>query len=118
MQIYTSFNRSGQVEELTEEKMLNTQAHKRRLALNGGKPITYVMNMSQLSQIYASAVNTDYATVKPKYISIAETGAKHYGLNMFINRVDNKAFNDNGSSIAPQYIRINTTYYMAFKGVE
>ncbi|AXH74207.1 MAG: capsid protein [Cressdnaviricota sp.] len=118
LQIMTTKNSSGKTEVLTNEKMLDTQAMKKRLALNGGKPITFYMPVTQLSQMYASAINTDYATTKPKYVSTAENTIQHYGLNMVLSRLDGEAFNYQGSSISAQSIRVTTTYYMSFKGVE
>jgi len=118
LQIMTSKNTSGKTEVITEAKMLDTQAMKKRLALNGGKPISFYMKVNQLSELYASLTNTDYGVTKPKYVSTAENTVQHYGLNMFINRLDGEAFNYQGSTISPQKIRVTTTYYMSFKGVE
>ncbi len=118
MQLYTRQNRSGRVEEaITEQDMLNTQASRKRLALNGGRPIKYYMKVNQLAETFASAANTDYTIQRPRYVSTGETGCEHYGLDMFINRVDGEALGTNLSS-SPQVMRCTLTYYMSFKGVE
>lgn len=115
LQLYTRQNRSGRLEEaITEQHMLNTQACKKRLALNGGRPLKYFMKVNQLAETYASATNTDYSVQKPRYVSTGETGAEHYGLDMFINRVDGEAL----ATSSPQAMRCTLTYYMSFKGVE
>ncbi len=121
LQIYTRANRSGRSEELiTEQNMLNTQASKKRLCLNNGRPIKYYMKLNQLNQTFANTggvPNTDYTTQRPQYVSTQEVGCEHYGLDMFINRVDGEALGSNLAS-APQVMRCTITYYMSFKGVE
>ncbi len=118
MQLYTRQNRSGRTEEaITEQDMLNTQASRKRLALNGGRPLKYFMKVNQLAETYASATNTDYCVQKPRYVSTGETGCEHYGLDMFINRVDGQPLGTNLASAA-QVMRCTLTYYMSFKGVE
>jgi len=121
MQLYTRANRSGRSEEIiTEQSMLNTQASKKRLCLNNGRPIKYYMKLNQLSETFANVgglPNTDYTVQKPRYVSTGETGCEHYGLDMFINRVDNETLGSNLAS-APQVMRCTITYYMSFKGVE
>lgn len=115
LQLYTRQNRSGRSEEaITEQDMLNTQACRKRLCLNGGSPIKYFMKVNQLAETYASATNTDYTVQKPRYVSTGETGAEHYGLDMFINRVDGETL----ATSSPQAMRCTLTYYMSFKGVE
>ena len=119
LQIYTIPNRSGASRDvlhpLTEKICLDTQACKKRLALNGGKPIKIYMKTNQLSQMYASAINTDYAVSKPRYISTGETSTEHYGLEMYINRVDGETLSSNIAN--EQKVRITATYYIACKGV-
>ncbi len=119
LQIYTAQNRSGRTdEELTEAEFMNIQASKKRLCLNGGKPLNFYMRTNQLTETYASAVNTDYAVTRPRYVSTGETGCEHYGLNMFINRVDGQAFGTGGAAPNTQRMRCTLTYYLSFKGVE
>lgn len=119
LQIYTAGNRSGRTdEEIDEPMMLNIQASKKRLCLNGGKPLNFYMRTNQLSETYASATNTDYVVARPRYVSTGETGCEHYGLNMFINRVDGQAFGTGGSAGNTQRMRCTLTYYLSFKGVE
>jgi len=119
LQIYTSPNRSGRTdEELTEAHYMNLQASKKRLALNGGTPLNYYMKTNQLTETYSSITNTDYAVSRPRYISTGESSCEHYGLNMFINRVDGQALGTGGSAPNTQRMRCTLTYYLSFKGVE
>lgn len=101
---------------LTESTVLGTQAHTRRIALNGGKKLGYYMRVNQLSERYDHPLvgGTDYAVVSPKFISTTETGTKHYGLEMYINRVDGLPFAPDPA----QSVRITATYYTTFRGVE
>ncbi len=122
LQLYTRQNRTGRSEEaITEQDMLNTQASTKRLALNGGRSIKYYMRVNQLAENYASTTGgipqTDYVTQRPRYVSTGETGCEHYGLDMFVNRVDGQALGTNLST-SPQKMRCTLTYYMSFKGVE
>ncbi len=121
LQVYTTPNRSGRkrtvLTPLTEAVLMNTQAKKKRLALNGGRPLKYYMKPTQLNQIYASATNTDYGVQRAQYISTGEPTAEHYGLEMYINRVDGEALSS-GLTGTGQTMRQTTTFYLAFKGVE
>ncbi len=120
LQVYTTPNRSGRsrtaANPLTEQELMHTQAKKKRLALNGGKPLVYYMRVNQLGMIYVSATDTDYGVQRPQYISTGETGAVHYGLEMYINRVDGNTLSSGITT--NQFMRCTTTYYLAFKGVE
>lgn len=121
LQVYTTPNRNGRVRTflsnpLTEAELLNTQAKRKRLALNGGKPLSFYMKVNQLGMVYVSQTDTDYAVQRPQYISTGETQAAHYGYEMYINRVDGQALAVNMSG--QQSMRVTTTYFMSFKGVE
>lgn len=120
LQVYTTPNRNGRsrnaANPLTEAVLLQTQAKKKRLALNGGRPLKYFMKLKQLGMIYTSPTDTDYGTQWPQYVSTSETNAAHYGLEMYINRVDGKPLST--EITGNQSVRITTTYYLSFKGVE
>ena len=120
LQLYTIPNRVGKsrgaLSPLTEAIILNTQASKKRLALNGGKPLKYYMKLNQLGEIYNTTVNTDYVVSRARYVSTEEVNTKHYGMEMYLNRVDGTTLS---SSIAnEQVMRETITYYIACKGVE
>ncbi len=122
LQVYTTPNRSGRYRDvssnpLTETELMHTQAKTKRLALNGGHPLKYYMRVNQLGMIYVSPTDTDYSVQRPQFLSTGETGAEHYGLEMYVNRVDNLPLSSNlhGSG---QTLRQTVTYYLAFKGVE
>lgn len=120
LQVFTTPNRSGRARTasnpLTEKELMNTQAKRKRLALNGGRPLKFYMRVNQLGMVYVSTTDTDYAVQRPQYISTGETGCVHYGLEMYINRVDGQALSSQQTT--NQYMRCTTTYYLAFKGVE
>lgn len=68
---------------------------KRTFMMPTVKPTRFKMPLKQLSATYASTLNTDYATVKPRYINTTEDTTQHYGINVAISRVDGTAFNSN-----------------------
>ncbi|AXH78951.1 MAG: capsid protein [Circular genetic element sp.] len=120
LQLYTIPNRVGKargaLSPLTEAIVLNTQASKKRLALNGGRPLKYYMKLNQLGEIFNTSINTDYVVTRPRYISTDEVNTKHYGMEMYLNRVDGVTLS---SDIAnEQVMRETITYYIACKGVE
>lgn len=119
LQIYTIPNRIGHartvLDPLTEKVCLDTQACKKRLALNGGRPLKMYMRTNQLNQVFASTLNTDYTKQRPRYISTGETGTQHYGLEMYINRVDGQPLSTGMAN--NQSVRVTATYYIACKGV-
>lgn len=109
--VYTMPNRVGSVETLTEDAFLQTQAHKKDLALTGmGKPVVCYTKLAQLSSMFASGINTDYAKVEPRFISTQESNTPHYGLDIRIERVDGKEFS-NGSATYPYVKIIHTVYF-------
>ncbi len=122
LQVYTTPNRSGRYRDpstnpLTEAELMHTQSKLKRLCLNGGRPISYYMRLNQLGMIYVSPTDTDYATQPAQYVSTGETGAEHYGLEMYINRVDGQPLSTHLNG-AGQTMRQTVTFYLAFKGVE
>lgn len=120
LQVFTIPNRIGKARSvlapLTEQIVLDTQSHKKRLALNGGRPLKFYFKLNQLGMVFHNSTNTDYTLSKAKFISTQETGTEHYGLEMYINRVDGNALSTGMANT--QSVRINTTYYLACKGVE
>lgn len=63
------------------------------------KPTTIKMPLRQLSNTYAGSLNTDYATIKPRYISTGETTTPHYGMNVHIRKMDGTAFGSNSARL-------------------
>lgn len=105
----------GQAVTLDKATVLNTQSAKKRICLNGGKPISVFKKVKQLTMVDSGSI-TDYAFSRPKWISTLETGCRHYGLNCLIERVDGTAF----ASLQTDYqsVRVITTYYIACKQVQ
>lgn len=87
----------------TKDQLLEIQ-RKRTFMMPTSKPTRFKMPLKQLSTMYASTLNSDYATVKPRYINTTEDTTQHYGINVAISRVDGTAFNSN----APNCLVRNT----------
>lgn len=66
------------------------------------RPTQLKMFLKQLSANYGGALNTDYTTMKPRYVSTLETGMPHYGLNVHIKKVDGSAFASNSARLLIQ----------------
>ena len=120
LQVYTIPNRIGKsrgaLSPLTEQIVLDTQSHRKRLALNGGRPLKFYFKLNQLGMVFHNSANTDYTLSRSKFVSTEETGCENYGFEMYINRVDGQALSTGMANT--QSVRINTTYYIACKGVE
>lgn len=112
-------NRDGEDSSTTglEATYLNSQTAKKKLCLNStGRPIDIYMPLRQQSMVYGGATNTDYATVKPKWISTNESTTPHFGYKMMLQRVDGQAFS--GLTTNTQYVKIVNTLYFKCKKVE
>ena len=103
---------------LSEKFFLDRPRSKRKLLVGGGaKPAFDIYQpMRQLSLLYNTITNSDYGTVKPKWISTGEPDTQHYGFNLRIGRVDGQDFTT-GSQLPYPTIRLVTTWYMEFRGV-
>ena len=100
-----------------EATYLNSQTAKKRLCLKTtGKPIDIYMPLRQQSMIYGGVGNTDYATVRPKWISTTEPATPHFGYKMMLQRVDGQAFTSGISN--SQYCKIIQTLYFKCRKVE
>ena len=115
MLAYAAPNRTGQIAHGNDEvHFLECQASTRRCCYVGSaKPLKYYMKVNQLSERYNSAVNTDYAVVKPRYVSTNEPDSAHYGLDCHIRLV-------NGTAMGSNVTQLKTllTYYIACRGVQ
>lgn len=117
--LHIDTNRDGEDSSTSglEQSYLNSQTAKKILCLNSnGKPVDIYMPLRQASVMYGGVANTDYATVKPRWISCSSPLTPHYGFKTMIQRVDGQAF----SSITTntQYVKIQTTLYFKCKKVE
>lgn len=103
---------------LSEQFFLDRPRSKRKLLLNnrGAPAFDIYQPMRQLSLTYASAVNTDYGTMKPRWIGVDEDTTVHYGFNLRIARVDNQPFTS-GISVPYPSMKLVYTWYMEFRGV-
>ncbi len=105
----------GEVGTTDTEYMLETQSSKRRTALNGGRSIKLYTPLKQLNMVYQSLTNTDYTVQRPRWISTTEPDTPHYGLAMCFQKADKTVFASTSTNY--QSVRIETTYYIACKGV-
>lgn len=117
--LHIDTNRDGEDSSTSglEATYLNSQTAKKKLCLNTlGKPIDIYMGLRQQSMLYGGSSNTDYATVKPRWIATTEPTTPHFGYKTMLQRVDGQAF----SSITTntQYVKIITTLYFQCKKVE
>lgn len=114
--VYTMPNRTGRSNAPTEIEFLNTQAHKCRTALNGGRPLKTYMRVNQLDTVYNGAVQSDYTLVRPHLLGTNESTTPHYGLTIMFKRADGQAFTSEFSN--KQFVNIQWTYYLEFRGVK
>lgn len=106
---YTMPNLTGQINTLNEQDFLdNASTRKRTLVRASGRPLTMYSRLRQLSEIHGTSMNTDYATIRPRWISTAEPSAVHTGQSIRIQYVNNDTLNND-------YITIYYTYYIACK---
>lgn len=117
--LHIDSNRDGEDSSTSglEATYLNSQTAKKRLCLNNrGKPLDLYMPLRQQSMIYGGASNTDYATVKPRWIATTEPTTPHFGYKTMLQRVDGQAFGSIQTN--KQYVKIVTTLYFKCKKVE
>lgn len=82
----------------SDDDLLQIQ-RKRQWMFPLNRPTQIKMYLKQLSMNYGGAVNTDYTTMKPRYVSTIETGMPHYGINVHIKRIDGAAFASNSARL-------------------
>ncbi len=96
---------------------LNSQTAKKRIAITTDrKPIDMLMNMKLANEVYRSGANTDYTLMSPQWLHTSEPGTPHYGMNMFIGRVDGQELSHGFANT--QYVRFIYTYYIQCKKVQ
>lgn len=76
------------------------------------RSFTRNMRLSQLSNTYGGTNNTDYAKVRPKYMSTAEPHTPHYGLSFCFRRPDGAPM----TNMSPRLL-INATVKLTAKQV-
>ena len=110
--VYMAPNRTGSTENLTEQWFLNNQTSRKKLGIvASGRPVTMYMPLRQLSERYASTTNTDYATMRPSWVSTSETTTAHFGNVLRMQYV-------NGEDMRPTVVKVIWTYYIACKQVQ
>lgn len=103
---------------LTEDWFVERPRSKKRLLVNAvGKPsFDMFIPATQLGMVYASATNTDYIQIRPKFISTNELNTPHYLLNLRIQRIDGNNWTHNTANQYPT-IKMFTTVYFQMKGI-
>lgn len=117
--LHLDTNRDGEDSSTSglEQTYLNSQTAKKRLCLrNDGRPVDIYMPLRQQSMIYGGTANTDYATVRPRWISTNEPLTPHFGFKTMLQRVDGQPFA--GITTNTQYVKITTTIYFQCKKVQ
>lgn len=110
--VQTNTNPQGVSETLDQDYFLQAQNAKRQLLLtNNAQPINLYMKLKQLSLRYRSVTDSDYATVKPGFVSTGEPSIVHYGSNIRFSTINASGFNN----IA---LRMETTYYIQFRQIK
>lgn len=100
-----------------EKTYLTSQTAKKKLCLSTtGKPVDIYMSLRQQSEMYGSPGNTDYTTIRPRWVSTSEPTTAHYGLKMMLQRVDGQPFTSGITN--SQYVKIIQTVYLQCKKVE
>lgn len=111
MIIYWNKNSVGRGDQtLDEQHFLDSQAGRKRVAIVGsGRPISFYMPLKQLSERHGGSLGaTDYAAVRPKFISTGEPTCLHYGYNMRLQLINNLA-------ISRTAVKCIYTYYVTCK---
>lgn len=106
-----------QASELTEQWFLDKPRSRRKLLLsNTGRPCFDIyMPVSQLSQVYNTALNTDYGMIRPRFISTNETTTPHYAFSVSLKRVDGQVFSLN--TLNYPTLKIIETVYFQMRGI-
>ena len=107
--IYMAPNKTGQQLTLTEQYFLNNQATRVKPAIvASARPVNMYNRLMQLGERFGSVTNTDYAVMKPRWISTAEAGTLHTGQDIRIQYV-------NGQQLNNTSCKVIYTYYVACK---
>jgi hypothetical protein len=94
MIVYWNKNNLGRADQtLDEQYFLDNQAgRKRQCIVATGKPISFYMPLKQLSERHGGTAGaTDYAAVRPKFVSTGEPTCLHYGYNMRLQLINDLA---------------------------
>lgn len=109
-------NPTGQAGVIGPDAMLKIQSHKKRLCMNGGRPISVYRRLKQLTETHGGTGNTDYRVSNPKFVSTNEPHTLHYGQSICLERADQQLFANNATNY--QSVRMIYTYYIVCKQVE
>lgn len=117
--MYMNPNPVGQnnASSLTENFFMQSQVCKKRLCLNSvGRPVNFYKRLNQLSAVFSNELGvTDYAKIRPKFVSTAETQTQHYGFDTRIQRVDGNGFSTGGDEYPT--VKIVTKVYLQCRQV-
>lgn len=92
----------------------NEVQNQKIMYLNGSKPLFMRIWLNQASEIYSSAVNTDYGAQRPEFISTTEVDTPHYGSAIRIEMIDGtQPLSGNGISL-----RFDFNVHIQLKGIK
>lgn len=112
--VYWDVNVTGQAYTLNEQVFLDSQTSRHMVVKPPSKGINMYCKLKQLSNTF-KLTDDDYAIVKPRWISTEEPNTPHYGIQMRIQRVDDRPM---GTDIDHfQYMKIFHTIYFQTKKV-
>eukprot|EP01052_Picozoa_sp_SAG31_P043070 SAG31_NODE_7058_length_1800_cov_122.113463_2_plen_238_part_00 len=119
--LYSCSDNMGQTPSanLTEDYFLSRPRSKKRLLANNmGKPsFDQYIPLSNLANVYGGTINTDYALVKPRFISTNELTTPYYGMNLRLQRVDNQNWTHGAQTQYPT-LKMYTTIYFQMRGIK
>lgn len=107
--VYMAPNKTGQQFTLTEQYFLNNQSTKVKTGIvASGRPVNMYQKLMQLGERFGSVTNSDYAVMRPRWVSTAEPGTLHTGQDIRIQYV-------NGQSLNNCSVKLIYTYYVSCK---
>lgn len=117
LMIHSDINSTGVADPEVMTTYLNSQTAKKSIGLTTDrKPLDMLMKMKLSNEVYRSTTNTDYTLKSPAWLETTEPDTPHYGMNMFIGRVDGEALTSGFTNA--QYVRFIYTYYIQCKKVQ
>ena len=109
---------AGAISSYTEQEFLDMPSSRSAQIIRAnGAPVTFYHPCNQLSLVYGSVVDNDYAIQKPRFVSTAETGTDHYSSVVRIQLLNNENLNTWTSAGSQLYLKIIRKFYLTFRKV-
>lgn len=118
---YYDANLNGLASPAATNTYTESQTSKKKLCLNTiGKPLNLYCKVKQAGLVYGGgtlpAPLIDYTVNRPKWISMTEVTAQHYGFNTCLVRTDNQPFSTGTDN--DQSVRIEIKYFFQCRKVQ